>query len=234
MSAVQSTREAAPPAALRPSEYTAALIQVLHERADRVRGAAVLDMGCGSGVVLAAAAVLGARSVTGIDIEADAVASSAELLRAIDADVQVCCLRSDLWRDVPPGRYDVVVANLPQFPLAATDLPGRLPTWSAGGRDGRLLLDPFLDGLVERLAPDGMAFLTHNAFIGIAASRDRLARHGLELGTVSRVMVALPAEKLARMTPELLAAESGRTIHRYGPYAFGEMHVVAIGRSPLA
>ena len=225
--------EPAPPAALRPSEYTAALIQVLHERADRVRGAAVLDMGCGSGVVLAAAAALGARSVTGIDIEADAVASSAELLRAIDADVQVCCLRSDLWRDVPPGRYDIVVANLPQFPLAATDLPGRLPTWSAGGRDGRLLLDPFLEGLAGQLAPDGAAFLTHNAFVDIPASRELAARYGLTLASVARTLVVLPPEKLARMTPELLAAESGRTIHRYGSYAFGEMHVVSVGRGTV-
>jgi len=230
VSAVPSSGALAPPAALRPSEYTAALIQALRDHADRVRGASVLDMGCGSGVVLAAAAALGARSVTGIDIEPGAIASSRVLLEAIGRDATVRCVHSDLWSAVPAGRYDVIVANLPQFPLAATDLPGRLPSWSAGGRDGRRLLDPFLDGLAARLAPDGAALLTHNAFIDIPASRALAARHGLTLASVARTLVVLPAEKLARMTPEILTAESGRTIHRYGPYAFGEMHVVSVGR----
>ena len=62
-------------AALRPSEYTAALIQVLHARADSVRGAKVLEIGSGSGVVLAALGELGAASLCGIDIEEDAVES---------------------------------------------------------------------------------------------------------------------------------------------------------------
>ena len=62
-------------AALRPSEYTAALIQVLQANAGRVRGATVLEIGSGSGVVLAALGGLGAASLCGIDIEEDAVAS---------------------------------------------------------------------------------------------------------------------------------------------------------------
>ena len=61
-------------AALRPSEYTAALIQVLQAKAALVRGAKVLEIGSGSGVVLAALGELGAASLCGIDIEEDAVA----------------------------------------------------------------------------------------------------------------------------------------------------------------
>ena len=30
------------------------------------------------------------------------------------------------------------------------------------------------------------------------------------------------------MTKAVLAAQDGRSIHRYGPYAFGEMHIVEI------
>ena len=30
------------------------------------------------------------------------------------------------------------------------------------------------------------------------------------------------------MTPAVLRAEEGRSLHRYGPYAFGEMHIVEI------
>jgi hypothetical protein len=31
------------------------------------------------------------------------------------------------------------------------------------------------------------------------------------------------------MNRDILCAEEGRSIYRYGPYAFGEMHIVEIG-----
>ena len=68
---------------LRPSEYTAALINVLRGRAAWVRGADVLEIGSGSGVVLAALGALGAASLCGIDIEHDAVVSGELLLRQL-------------------------------------------------------------------------------------------------------------------------------------------------------
>ena len=45
--------------ALRPSEYTAALIQVLRAHPEKVRGANVLEVGSGSAVVLAALGAMG-------------------------------------------------------------------------------------------------------------------------------------------------------------------------------
>ena len=62
-----------PVPALRPSEYTAALIQALRAEPETVRGANVLEIGSGSGVVLAALGALGAASLCGIDIEEDAI-----------------------------------------------------------------------------------------------------------------------------------------------------------------
>ena len=56
-------------ASLRPSEYTAALIQALQARRATVSGARALEIGSGSGVVLAALAELGAASLCGVDIE---------------------------------------------------------------------------------------------------------------------------------------------------------------------
>jgi hypothetical protein len=42
------------------------------------------------------------------------------------------------------------------------------------------------------------------------------------------VLVDLPPPKLARMTPEVLRREAGRSIHLYGGLAFGEMLVLTI------
>ncbi|HTR82941.1 MAG TPA: hypothetical protein VMI56_00585, partial [Reyranella sp.] len=93
---------------------------------------------------------------------------------------------------------------------------------------GRELLDPFLDGLARHLAPGGRAILTHNAFVSLDRSRELVARHGFSLGVVLSTLVYIPAGKLALMTAAVLGAEEGRTIHRYGPYAFADMHVVEI------
>jgi methylase of polypeptide subunit release factors len=217
-------------AALRPSEYTAALIQVLRRRCALVKGANVLEIGSGSGVVLAALGDLGAGSLCGIDIEEDAVTSGILLLDELGHGELAEFHQGDMWRPVGERRFDLVVANLPHFPMTDSEVPGRMPTWSAGGADGRRLLDAFLEGLAAHLGPDGHAFITHNAFVGVDRSRAVIARAGLALEIVYSTLVNVPNDKLARLTRSVLAAEEGRTIHRYGPYAFAEVHIVEIGR----
>ena len=136
----------------------------------------------------------------------------------------------DMWLPVGGRRFDLIVANLPHFPMERSDVPGRLPSWSAGGSNGRALLDPFLEGLDTHLAADGRAIITHNAFVECDRSREILARRGLALRTVLTTLVYIPDDKLSRMTDAVLAVQDGRTVHRYGPYAFGEMHIVEIAR----
>jgi methylase of polypeptide subunit release factors len=214
--------------ALRPSEYTAALIQVLQGHAGRVRGASVLEIGSGSGVVLAALGHMGAASVCGVDIEQDAVDAGSLLLRRMGhGNAEFHC--GDMWLPVAGRRFNLIVANLPHFPMEPVPIAGRLPTWSAGGSDGRWLLDSFIKGLPVHLAADGRAMITHNAFVDLARSQDLARAHGLRLDVCLTVLVYIPEEKLARMTPSVLRVEDGRTIHRYGPYSFGEMHIVEIG-----
>jgi len=215
-------------AALRPSEYTAVLIQVLQARRAAVAGARVLEIGSGSGVVLAALADLGAASVCGIDIEEDAVSSGMLLLDELGHGKLAEFHQGDMWLPVGARRFDLIVANLPHFPMHDAVMPGRLATWSAGGADGRRLLDRLLEGLGRHLVPQGRAIITHNGFVGMERSRAVLERAGFDLEVVLTTLVSLAEDKLQRMTPSVLAAEEGRTIHRYGPYAFGEMHVVEI------
>jgi release factor glutamine methyltransferase len=218
--------------ALRPSEYTSALIQVLRTDAGRIRGARALEVGCGSGAVLAALGAMGAARLCGIDIEANAISASTQLLEELGhgAISELHC--DDMWQPVSGRRFDLIVANLPHFPMQPNDVGGRLPTWSAGGPDGRSLLDPFIAGLAGHLAPGGRAVMTHNAFDDLGKSRELAAAGGLTLRVASTTLVYISPEKLARMTVEVLRAEDGRTIHRYGPYTFGELHIVEIGPAP--
>ena len=216
---------------LRPSEYTAALIQALHARAACVRGAQVLEIGCGSGGVLAALAGLGAASLCGVDIESAAVAASVRLLRTFGHGEDAQIHRGDMWAPVIGRRFDLIAANLPHFPMVSGACDGRLPSWSCGGPGGRNLLDRFLTGLSMHLAPRGRAVMTHNAFVGLDPSRALVARSGLSLRIAMTLLVHIPSEKLALMTPGILGAEEGRSIYRYGPYAFAELHIVEIARA---
>ena len=71
----------------------------------------VLDLGTGSGVLSMAAALMGARRVTGIDVDQDAIdsaESSARLNTLPDTiEFQVCDFRHS-----PPSPADIVLANL--------------------------------------------------------------------------------------------------------------------------
>lgn len=216
--------------ALRPSEYTAALLQALQADAGRLRGANVLEIGSGSGVVLAALGALGAASVCGVDIEEDAVEAGSRLLHRLGHD-NAEFYRGDMWLPVAGRRFDLIAANLPHFPMEPVPVGGRLPTWSSGGADGRCLLDSFIAGVPSHLAAGGRALITHNAFVGLERSCELARAHALELTVRLTVLVYISEEKLSRMTPAILRAQDGRTIHRYGPYSFGEMHIVEIGRA---
>jgi methylase of polypeptide subunit release factors len=203
------------------------LIQTLLGMPDLVRGATVLEIGTGSGVVLAALAGLGAASLCGIDSEAQALQAGEAMMEAVGAAAEFH--RGDLWQPVGDRRFDLIVSNLPQFPTESHNFPGRLPSWSHGGHDGRQVLNPFLDALAAHLMPAGRAIITHNAFIGLAETRRRLARRGLRATVLRTVLVTLPNEKLKVMSPEIRLREEGRTIHTIGAYCFASVHVIGIG-----
>ncbi len=213
-------------ASLRPSEYTAALLHALRIEPQRVRGASVLEIGCGSGVLLAALGTMGAGSLSGVDIEQDAVDTGLSLLHGLGYRGEL--FRGDMWKPVAGRRFDLIVANLPHFPMEHCPVSGRRASWSSGGPDGRELLDPFLEGLPDHLSRGGRAVITHNAFVDLERSRAVAAQHGLTLRVILTVLVHIAVEKAALMTPAVLVAEEGKSIRTYGPHVFGEMHIVEI------
>ena len=75
-------------------------------------GATVLDYGCGSGILAIAAAKLGAGNVDAVDIDEQAVQSSADNARV--NKVQIAAMLPD---GLAPGQYQVVVANILSNPL---------------------------------------------------------------------------------------------------------------------
>ncbi|MFA4875785.1 MAG: METTL5 family protein [Methanoregula sp.] len=75
---------------------------------------AVCDLGCGTGVLAIGAALLGARSVTGIEIDEQAIRTAEANARLLDADVTF--VSADVRNpDLPSrlGSFDTVIMNPP-------------------------------------------------------------------------------------------------------------------------
>ncbi|MEP3047253.1 MAG: 50S ribosomal protein L11 methyltransferase [Roseibium sp.] len=184
-----------------PSEYTSMLLSFLQENVKQISDRNVCEIGTGNGVVAVQAALLGARSVTVSDVERSALDAVSESFCQLPSDAaDLRCLLGPLWQPYGAIRFDLILANLPHFPTPALTLPGRLPSWSMGGADGRSLLDPFLEGLPRHLAPGGMAVFTHNCFVGIEQTRTHLLAHGLSLRTCQETIVHLSPLKVAALT----------------------------------
>jgi len=219
----------AAPAPFAPTAYAAALLQVLRAQAPTLRLDDVLELGVGSGVVLAQLLELGARRALGVDIEPAAVQATRALLAGLGHGERAELRQGDLWAPCAGRRFDLIACNPPQFPLQAPLADGRLPSWSSGGADGRALIEPFLQGLPAHLKPGGRAFMTHNAFVGLARTEQQLAALGLRSRVASTVCLPLPLSKLQGLDPALLQDPSRQGLSRLGPHAFAEFHVLDIG-----
>ena len=75
-------------------------------------GASVLDYGCGSGILAIAAAKLGSVRIDAVDVDPLALAATMDNARANEVE-----LRALPPERLPPGDYDVVVANILSQPL---------------------------------------------------------------------------------------------------------------------
>jgi ribosomal protein L11 methyltransferase len=80
----------------------------------QLRGARVLDFGCGSGILAIAALQLGAIHATAVDLDSQALQATRDNARANGMDDRVT---TTLPRDFRPQPYDVVLANILAGPL---------------------------------------------------------------------------------------------------------------------
>jgi release factor glutamine methyltransferase len=171
------------PGVFRPHSDALLLAAVLRERG-LARGASVLDVFTGSGVIAVAAAREGARDVTAVDLSRRAVATVR--LNARRNGVRVRALRGDLFAPVGAERFDLILANPPYLP-GDDELPraGAARAWE-GGAGGRALVDRLCDRARDRLAPGGRLLLVQSSLTGEAETLGRLAAAGLRAAVLAR------------------------------------------------
>jgi predicted nicotinamide N-methyase len=132
-----------------------ALARFVGEQPERVRGARVLDLATGSGLVAIAAARAGAARVTAVDV--DPFAEAAVRMNARANGVGIGYLGRDLLDDPPPPDVDVVLCADAWYegPLAERVTPWLCSAAGAGTRvligdpGRRHLPDPAIAGFVE-------------------------------------------------------------------------------------
>ena len=150
---------------------TSLCLQWLDTLADagELQGRAVLDFGCGSGILALAALKLGAGSAVGVDNDPQAIIATAD-----NAARNGETIATYLPQDEPVAQYPIVVANILASALDA--LAEALATRTAAG--GRIAMSGILAGqedeLLERFAPwfDALAVTQEEDWIRIDGVRN--------------------------------------------------------------
>ena len=117
----------------------------------------VLDYGCGSGILAIVAAKLGAANVAAVDIDPQALATTAENASANGVSLRVMAPES-----LPAGTYDLVLANILAGPLIALE-PQLASRTRAGG-------DIALSGILESQAADVIAAYARDFDMAVGAA----------------------------------------------------------------
>lgn len=190
------------PGVFKPPSDSWMLVRAMRERG-LARGASVLDVFTGTGVIAVMAGREGARSVTAVDVSRRA-ALCARVNGRING-TRVRGLHGDLFAPVGSERFDLITANPPYVPSEDDELPaaGAARAWE-GGRDGRLLVDRFSARAAEHLAPGGTVLMVVSSLTGEEATLAALREGGLTPEVVARhrgplgPLVSARAEMLER------------------------------------
>lgn len=129
-------------------------------KADRV-----LDYGCGSGILAIVAAKLGAGEIAAVDIDPQALATT-----TANASDNGVILRVAAPESLPPGTFDLVVANILAGPLIAL-----APLLAARTRKGGRIV---LSGILESQAAEVAAAYAQDFDAGIIAAEEGWALVG--------------------------------------------------------
>ena len=191
------------PGVFYPGNASLLLAEIL--KAESVKpSTSVLDLCSGSGYLAVAAARLGARRVTAVDLSHRAV--MATRINAALNRARVRVRHSDLFAALErESRFDLIVSNPPCIPSATDELPGSgIAQALDAGRDGRALIDRICAEAPGHLQPGGVLLLIQPTVGDTAATVNALARQGLDVRIAARFaapMTPLLRERARQLGP---------------------------------
>jgi putative methylase len=91
-----------------PSHISADILYLAHSKGD-IEGKKVMDLGCGSGIFAVGAALLGAKSVIGVDVDEGAIDCAKDNAQALGLDIEFISSDIDQFNE----KGDCVLQNPP-------------------------------------------------------------------------------------------------------------------------
>jgi len=181
------------------------------EDSDQVRGGDIMEIGCGTGLVSIACALLGARSVVASDINQAAVVNTtynAELC-GVSAKIkvrQVNEARPGPFEVIGSGeKFDLIISN-PPWEDAPVDSPAAYAFYDPGFK----LLDGILSAAKDHLNADGSLLLAYGAKQAIQRIQDQAPNLGWQVTLHDpRDLSTLPEVFLPGLLLELRRSEPG-------------------------
>jgi len=155
---------------------------MLADAAASLRGS-ILEIGCGSGIASLACARADARNeVLGVDVNPSAVACANDNAKS-NHITNARFIESDLFQGVPKRRFDAIMFNPPYLPTKKEErLGGEINSAYDGGKDGRVVLDRFLEGFDDFMKPSATLLLVQSSLNAPDKTKDKLASLGYEVG----------------------------------------------------
>ena len=191
-----------PPSVFHPKFFRTTRVFGEHLQGMDFKGRLVLEMGCGSGI-LSLLAARGGATVTAVDINPAAVASTLSNARANRLGERITAQVSDLFAEVPPGaRFDYILWNPPFYPVEPTDNASH--AWNAGAGYG--VLARFAHAAAAYLRPGGKVIIQVSTEIDAEAVLSLFSCAGLQPGLIG--LRRLPFE-----TVSMYEFPSGRNGH---------------------
>lgn len=131
--------------------------ELLAEAVKRLAKGKVLDMGTGTGIQGIIAAKNGCE-VTFSDISSHAILCARQ--NAKQNNVQGTFIVSDLFSDIK-GKYDTIIFNPPYLESAklGTNSKDYVKQATEGGRDGRELIERFIEGSFKHMTTSGRVII---------------------------------------------------------------------------
>jgi release factor glutamine methyltransferase len=152
---------------------------MLLEAAAKFRPRRALEIGTGCGLTAIFLSRAGCPFVVGTDISSEAIDCAAANAGNLSPDVHL--IRCDLFGplDVP---FELVLFNPPYIPV---ENAGPEEIYWAGGKDGRELIDRFIEDLDPHLSKNGRALLLQSSHNDLDHTRSRAGKLGFDLEVIS-------------------------------------------------
>ncbi|EKQ51937.1 MAG: HemK-related putative methylase [Methanobacterium sp. Maddingley MBC34] len=169
------------PEVYEPAEDTFLLAENLQvERRHRV-----LEIGTGTGIV-AITVSRKCRTVIATDINPQAIkCATHNIINNKTYNIEL--KEGDLFEPVEDEKFDLVLFNTPYLPTSDDEMvDDELETAWDGGKDGRKVIDRFLDELIDYLNPEGRVQLVQSSLSDIDKTLDKLEKMGLDASVTAR------------------------------------------------